>query len=994
MVIPEGRNLRERTKKNYAVDEEEGLDEILDYDADDDVKKTSKSRKRRTQQEKRKCVTTYNQNNKRSKKITIDVDGTKIVESNNCHQCQRNDRPGEVIRCLKCKRKRFCTPCLKWYPKLTKESIAEACPFCRGICYCKPCLRLFKDLKKEEVKLEPETEVKYSVILLRSLLPLLKEIAQEQDMEKQIEAKFQGLPVLYVKIEDAGCHRKERVYCDICSTSIFDLHRRCSDCEFDLCLACCGEIRKGFVPGGGEVSILDYVNRGQAYMHGGLPLETLIEHKPVAKTPEQVERTSNWKVTNDDSISCTTCGGLFKLVSVLGKDKLPSLVKGAEEIIKKYEHSDAPSPSQQFSSLNSSGHLCDDNTLLRRAAYRNDGDDNFLFSPLAKDIKHRELEHFQINWRRGEPVIVRNVDELSSGLRWDPQALLKALREKINSKVVKGTGYLHFKAVDCLELSEVMVNISEFFNGYSKGRSHDNLWPEMLKLKDWPPSDLFEERLGRHCAEFICTLPYQYYTNPHYGFFNLATKLPEDSLKPDLGPKTYIAYGYAEELGRGDSVTKLHCDMSDAVNILTHAEEVAVSDNQSTAIKSLKEKHIAQDEVELRVYSKNKANHLPSDKSIPKPLYNELHAVTNSKVHGKKVSLDKCIPEPVGNALIADSKAHDKKLSSDKCIPEPDGNDLLAVANSKVHDKKVSSGECIPERVGNELLSAATFKVYTRRAKKMDAGISLKESESEKIIISSHSKPSRNSEGLALAKELNLVDDVPGEPLGKNDGFSVADESKIVEKISGDRGRKQKGKVLAAVGGRKSGGRHGNQKSQTKRHDEEYTGEASSSSPKTDGGALWDIFRRKDVPKLQEYLREHYREFRHSFCNPVPQVIHPIHDQSFYLTFEHKRKLKEEFGIEPWTFVQDVGEAVLIPAGCPHQVRNLKSCTKVAVDFVSIENVQECVKLAEEFRLLPRDHRAKEDKLEVKKMAIYAVQQAVTFIQEQNKLEKENPGKS
>lgn len=34
-------------------------------------------------------------------------------------------------------------------------------------------------------------------------------------------------------------------------------------------------------------------------------------------------------------------------------------------------------------------------------------------------------------------------------------------------------------------------------------------------------------------------------------------------------------------------------------------------------------------------------------------------------------------------------------------------------------------------------------------------------------------------------------------------------------------------------------------------------------------------------------------------------------------------------GIEPWTFVQELGEAVFIPAGCPHQVRNLKvvACT-------------------------------------------------------------------
>ncbi|GAU21487.1 hypothetical protein TSUD_242100 [Trifolium subterraneum] len=82
-------------------------------------------------------------------------------------------------------------------------------------------------------------------------------------------------------------------------------------------------------------------------------------------------------------------------------------------------------------------------------------------------------------------------------------------------------------------------------------------------------------------------------------------------------------------------------------------------------------------------------------------------------------------------------------------------------------------------------------------------------------------------------------------------------------------------------------------------------------------------------------------------------------------------------GVEPWTFEQKLGEAVFIPAGCPHQVRNLKSCTKVAVDFVSPENVHICMLLTDEFRRLPKNHKAREDKLEIKKMIVFSVDQAV-----------------
>jgi [histone H3]-dimethyl-L-lysine9 demethylase len=112
---------------------------------------------------------------------------------------------------------------------------------------------------------------------------------------------------------------------------------------------------------------------------------------------------------------------------------------------------------------------------------------------------------------------------------------------------------------------QVKIDTRQFFEGYKEGRSYINFWPEMLKLKDWPPYDEFENVLPRHCDEFIRCLPFQEYCDPRAGILNLAAKLPPNVIRPDLGPKTYIAYGTREELGRGDSVTKLHCDIADAV---------------------------------------------------------------------------------------------------------------------------------------------------------------------------------------------------------------------------------------------------------------------------------------------------------------------------------------------------------------------------------------------------------------------------------------------
>ncbi|PIA28769.1 hypothetical protein AQUCO_06700052v1 [Aquilegia coerulea] len=764
------------------------------------------------------------------KKVKI-VDG-KEVESSMCHQCQRNDR-GEVFRCTKCKTKRYCHSCTKWYPQLSHEDIAERCPVCRGICNCKECLRKFGKAKENTIsakKLSEEEKINYSKYLVHRLLPILKEIDQQQFLEKEVEAKIQGISSTEVKLQLFRCPEDERAYCNNCITSIFDVHRGCSSCTYDLCLSCCGEIRSAHLQGGGEENV---VTLGY-----------------------------EWKVEENGRLSCPPqemggCGsGFLELKRMLPENWVSNLKKKAQQIIAGQTPLTDLGSSARCTCFDSVGDFDLDNKSLRKAAYREDSNDNYLYCPSAKKNHQTDLNHFQKHWISGEPVIVRNVLESTSGLSWEPMVMSRAIREKTNSRIInqkkvdiEGDSYLDVTVIDCLGWGEVKDKIQHFFKGYSQGRTHEDSWPMMLKLKDWPPSNFFQERLPRHGEEFISSLPFEEYTNPKDGFLNLAVKLPEKSLKPDLGPKTYIAYGTAVELGRGDSVTKLHCDMSDALNVLMHTAEVKLTPEQ-------------------------------------------LDLILKKKDHGTISERKKRGPPRVRS--MGESSRH-TSLRKPTCKGEA-GNG-------------VGNGNDVNEEESNSILSGT------------------------KALCSSQ-----------------VLDNGLSSPSGE---VGILYDSMVKANGLGDK---------SAVSGSNL------QEPQT-----------------TEGGALWDIFRRQDVLKLQKYLRIHSKEFTHTHTSSVKKVDHPIHDQTFYLTLEHKRKLKEEFGIEPWTFEQKLGEAVFIPAGCPHQVRNLKSCLKVAVDFVSPENINECIQLTEEFRSLPQNHSAKEDKLEVKKMILHAIYKAVNDLESPTK---------
>ncbi|KAK9167486.1 hypothetical protein Scep_002677 [Stephania cephalantha] len=652
------------------------------------------------------------------------------------------------------------------YPCMTERDIAEACPFCRGNCNCNTCLSTVYS-KVSPLNFSNSQRKQHAQFLIQSLVPFLRRINREQIKEMEIEGRVKGISHRDLELKEAP-YSGERIYCNYCKTSIADLHRSCSNCSYELCLSCCREIREGKLVRVDKV-VFHYPNRGHDYIHGG---DCPAEPCDMENSVDQLKQSISWKA-NGDIIPCAPqemggCGQkMLELKRILPQNWLISLQKKAES-----------ARSSVFTEV--TDRIMDlDSEMKRKAASREGSSDNFLYCPSSRDINEFEKAHFNMHWANGEPVIVRDVYHQKSRLSWEPKVMVRALCENMNLQT--SSNQSEVQAIECLAGCKMKVTLEEFFEGYVEGRQFANLWPEMLKLKDWPPSAALEDILPRHSEDTINILPFEEYTNPKCGPLNLAVKLPEGVMKPDMGPKTYIAYGFAEELGRGDSVTKLHCDISDAVNILVHTAEVKITKEQHSQIEKLKKKHQVQDKREL---------------------------------------------------------------------------------------------------------SNITSKYQVER----------------------HSKLSLKGE-----KVTEVYNDTEEETA--------------------------------------------------------FPGFASDEANNETGGALWDIFRRQDVPKLTAYLRKHSKEFRHTYCCPV---AHPIHDQSFYLTLEHKRKLKEEFGVEPWTFEQKLGRPSLF----------LPSCTKVALDFVSPQNIDQCLRLTDEFRRLPKNHRAREDKLEIKKMIIHAVNHAVKELEE------------
>lgn len=516
----------------------------------------------------------------------------KLRRRRKCHWCLRSN-DCKLIKCLKCRRQFFCSNCIK-QRYLEKQEVKVACPVCQKTCCCRICEKHqhqsmainHKDIYKDKRKVD---EMQLLQFLIHMLLPVLKQLNQNQSTELEIEYMITGKQSSPIQIKQTEIGQNKSLCCDNCKTSIVDYHRSCTNCSYSLCLTCCWEFCRGGLCGSFKFRGSDGT---KSYLFNSCT--------SIAKIPSQSPMLlQKWEARSDGSVCCPPadfggCGmGTLELRCIFPVSWTKKLESGAEELLQRRDYVETLDISSSHCSSCEGISEAGEVKLAQEMAKRLDSNDNFLYCPTITDLHQEKLTHFQQHWAKGHPVIVRNVLRSASGLTWDPVDMFCNYLEKASSRSQNGKDVVG--RTTCLDWCEVEIATKQIFMGPLAEKTHVNLRNQVIKIKAWLSSQLFREQFPYHYAEVLNSLPIQEYVNPIHGHLNLALKLPLPQEKPklEMGPCIHISYGSPEELMQADFLTKLCYDSYDVVNILAYATDVPIPREKLDMIKGLMKKYRA-----------------------------------------------------------------------------------------------------------------------------------------------------------------------------------------------------------------------------------------------------------------------------------------------------------------------------------------------------------------------------------------------------------------
>ncbi|PPQ81345.1 hypothetical protein CVT26_014429 [Gymnopilus dilepis] len=115
-----------------------------------------------------------------------------------------------------------------------------------------------------------------------------------------------------------------------------------------------------------------------------------------------------------------------------------------------------------------------------------------------------------------------------------------------------------------------------------------------------------------------------------------------------------------------------------------------------------------------------------------------------------------------------------------------------------------------------------------------------------------------------------------------------------------------------------------------------------SSSSGKQSGARWEIWPQNSVAQLSQLISPSSSETE---CKMGLAILY----EQFYVSEELVGSQMLE---KAWSFIQEPGDAVFIPPGCPHQVTNIGNCIKIATDFICPSDIESLRLLGNMFRAI------------------------------------------
>ncbi|PIL29288.1 transcription factor [Ganoderma sinense ZZ0214-1] len=212
-------------------------------------------------------------------------------------------------------------------------------------------------------------------------------------------------------------------------------------------------------------------------------------------------------------------------------------------------------------------------------------------------------ERFKTFWRSRRPFVVKDLHKDLQAC-WEPQFFIQQY------------GDTACEVQDCETGKEQTSTVAAFFSLFGSAEPPKRI----LKLKDWPPTANFKAMFPQLQEDFERAMPLPEYITSS-GAKNLAAHFPLNSFTPDLGPKMYNALASTFDETHSGS-TRLHLDMSDAVNLMTHA----ASARDGSAGYALWHIFAPEDTCHVRAYLNQKKS--PQERGDP--IHNQSYYLTQS----------------------------------------------------------------------------------------------------------------------------------------------------------------------------------------------------------------------------------------------------------------------------------------------------------------------------------------------------------------------------